>query len=175
VFKEWAMSARKECHDECEKKGVDVPDDPVELFTMTAEVMGFAVFLGLTPAQWLEKYFGRHKYTDSDRAQHEMRVLARVFEYAVSYDQINVASLASFEILAWRWQLLLTAHEANPLSPDYGGSEHLDPLGVSEGGVAPQLQRTVAKQMKDDAEVQTQRSKARELRSAGWAPPDGTK
>ena len=69
---------------------------------------------GLTPTQWLEKYFGHHKYADSDRATHEMRVLAQVFEYAVSYDQINVASLASFEILAWRWQLLLTAHEANP-------------------------------------------------------------
>ena len=70
---------------------------------------------------------------------------------------------------------LITITEANPLPLDYGGSEYIDPLGASKGGVAPQLQRTVAKQMKDDAEVQTQRSKARELRSAGWAPPHGGK
>jgi hypothetical protein len=122
----------------------------------------------VVPGRGVGPYYGA-----SDRAQHEMRVLAEIFEYAVSYDQNSVASLASFEILAWRWQLLLTAHEVNPLPPDYGGSEYFDPLGASKGEVAPQLQRTGAKQMRDDAEVQTQRSKARELRSAGWAPPRG--
>jgi hypothetical protein len=153
------------------KEAVGVPDDRVKLGTITAEVMNFAASLGLTPTQWLGKYLVRHKYADPDRAEHEMRALAQFFKHAVIYNQINVASPASFEILAWRWRLLLTAHEAKPLSPDYGGSEYFDPLGASEGGVAPQLQRAVAKQMKGDAGVQTRRSKARELRSAGWAPP----
>lgn len=41
------MAARTECHDECRKRGVDVPADPAELITMAAETRDFAVFFGL--------------------------------------------------------------------------------------------------------------------------------
>ena len=69
-----------------------------------------------------------------------------------------------FEFMAWRWQLILTAHEHNSLAPDYSGSEYFDPVGSARGGVAPALSRTVAKQMNEDAEAQSHRNKGRELR-----------
>ena len=41
----------------------------------------------------------RKKYGDGDRSQHELRCIARVLEVALLYDQLNVTSLASFELL----------------------------------------------------------------------------
>ena len=60
----------------------------------------------------------------------------------------------------------MAAHEHIPLAPDYSGSELFlfDPMGYSRIGVAPVLSRAVARQMKDEAEVQTSKFKTRELR-----------
>ena len=41
----------------------------------------------------------RKKYCEGDRWQYELRCNARVLEVALLYDQLNVTSLASFELL----------------------------------------------------------------------------
>ena len=58
--------------------------------------------LALTPTTRLEKHLRDNRYADSDRSVHELRVIAEAFEHAGSYDQLNLSSLASFELLARR-------------------------------------------------------------------------
>ena len=91
---------------------------------------------GCSPTQWLDKHLQTTGYSNTDRSVHELRCIAEVVESAGCYDQMNLASLASFELLARRWQLILEAHSRNPGSPDCDGSEYFE--GVEQKfGVAP--------------------------------------
>ena len=128
---------------------------------------------GLTPVTWLEKHLSTEAYSVTDRSAHELRALAEIFEMGGSYDQLNLASLASFELAARRWQLILSAHSKNAAVPDYDGSEHFEGLEKRRFGIAPVMMEYVARKMKDEAEIEKQKSKARELRSApkGAAAP----
>ena len=120
---------------------------------------------GCSPTQWSDKHLQTTGYSNTDRSVHELRCVAEVVESAGCYDQMNLASLASFELLARRWQLILEAHSRNPGSPDYDGSEYFEGLEKKKFGVAPSLREHVARRMRDDAEIEKQKTKARELRS----------
>ena len=120
---------------------------------------------GLTPIQWPERYLSVPRYAESSGSQHELRVLTQMLESALCYDQLNISSLCCFEILARRRQLILAAHEGSPLAPDYRGAERLDPSGSTRLGVAPTLSRSVARQMKDKAEIEATKNKARDVRT----------
>ena len=120
----------------------------------------------LAPVAWVERYLTLNAYSDTDRSQYELRAIARISQMAVLYDQLNLPSLACFELLARRWQLILDAHARNPLAPDYSSAEYFDGTSHSRTGVAPMLTMVVARQQRDDAEVETQRQNARDLRVA---------
>jgi len=119
-----------------------------------------------TPTTWLDHHLATESYGATDRSVHELRALAEIFEVAGSYDQLNLGALASFELAARRWQLIISAHSKNAASPDYDGAEYFEGLEKRRFGVAPVLVEHVVKRMKDDAEIEKQRGKARELRAA---------
>ena len=97
-----------------------------------------------------------------------------MFELACCYDQMNL-SLAAFELLFQRWQLILGAHARNPLQPDYNASELFTGLSASRIGVAPALSRVVARRFREDAEVEAMRQNVRENRTApATRNPKGT-
>ena len=120
---------------------------------------------GCSPTQWLDKHLQTTGYSNTYRSVHELRCVAEVVESAGCYDQMNLASLASFELLARRWQLILEAHSRNPGSPDYDGSEYFEGLEKKRFGVAPSLREHVARRMRDDAKIEKQKTKAREFRT----------
>jgi hypothetical protein len=74
------------------------------------------------PIDHVEFYLSKNPYQPSDRSQFELRCLAEILEVAGTYDQLNLASLACFETLARRWQMILDAHARNPLAPNYEAS-----------------------------------------------------
>ena len=89
----------------------------------------------------------RKKYGDGDRSQDELRCIARVLEVALLYDQLNVTSLASFELLCWRAPLIMGAHAHDAQHPHYAGSEsHMD--GLDTDTLDPMLQKKVMEAMK---------------------------
>lgn len=57
---------------------------------------------GASPSQWLDRHLQAHPYQASDRSIHELRCIAEVMEMAGGYDQLNLAGLGSFELLARR-------------------------------------------------------------------------
>ena len=144
----------------------DFPDWPVDDPRIVLWILKTMSRDSLAPVAWVERYLTPNAYSDTDCSQHELWSIARIFQMAVLYDQLNLPSLACFELLARRWQLILDAHARNPLAPDYSSAEYFDGTSHSRAGVAPVLTRVVARQQRDDAEVETQRRKARDFRVA---------
>ena len=129
---------------------------------------------GLTPTQWVERFLSTAKWSDTDRSAHELRSLARYIETGGTYDQLNLASLASYEMMARRWQVIMEAHADDPTRPDYEAATYITGAYLEQAGVAPNLRSHVAKEMRDAAEVKKQLGKVRELKGEkphGKAPP----
>mmetsp|Transcript_8309 Transcript_8309/g.18577 ORF Transcript_8309/g.18577 Transcript_8309/m.18577 type:complete len:450 (+) Transcript_8309:263-1612(+) len=126
---------------------------------------------GLDPVQWLERHLAVAGWADTDRSGHELRVLSHCFLAASCYDQINCPSLACMEYLARRYQMILDAHNDNPLMPDYSSSEYWLDVSRTKNTVDPTLKAHIARQLKDDTEVKKQLQKSRELRSQTPAAP----
>eukprot|EP00959_Pyramimonas_sp_CCMP1952_P078491 1640565-Pyramimonas_sp.AAC.1 len=77
-----------------------------------------------------------------------MRVMAEVFELAISHDQLNVASLAAFERLGRRWQAMLEAHGKNLMNPNYEIADKFSGYNRRQQLVAPALRTYVAKEVR---------------------------
>ena len=58
--------------------------------------------------------------------------------------QLNLASLAVFEHMARRWQLIMEAHADNPFQPDYEAADYFAGTRTERMGVAPELKTFVA-------------------------------
>ena len=63
--------------------------------------------------------------------------MAKHVEVGGSYDQLNLASLAVFEHMARRWQLIMEAHAENPYQPDYEAADYFAGARAEKMGVAP--------------------------------------
>ena len=126
---------------------------------------------GGSPMQWYHKFLAESRMSSTDRSAYELQVLARCLELAASYDQLNLPTLACFEVLARRWQLLLDANSRCPGNVRFEDEELWSGASHKTMGIAPQLVAHVAKRTKERAEVETQRQKAKELRALAKAPP----
>ena len=123
----------------------------------------------------MEKHLHSERYGATDRSVHELRCLAEIFETGGSYDQLNLSSLACFELADRRWQLIMSAHSKSAAVPDYDGSECFEGIEKKRFGIAPSLTEHVACKMKDEAEIEKQRSKIRELRGSKTPAAAGAK
>ena len=103
------------------------------------------------------------KIAENDRSAHELELLLNVLELAGSVDQVNLGNLSSMELIARRVQLILDAHSSGAKAA-WEGAEHFMGLGKQAKGINPALQAHVAARLKDEAEVEKQRQKAREVR-----------
>ena len=119
------------------------------------------------PVDYVDSYLSRHPYQPSDRSQHELKSLAEILEAAGSYDQLNLSSLSFVELLVRRWQMIVDAHSRNPLAPNYEASDYYSGHRRGRFGIAPHLSAHVARTMKDESEIDKQRSKAKEHHPKG--------
>lgn len=127
-----------------------------------------------------ESSFGQHlgwvaqsKIPEGDRAIHENEVLSRALDLAVCYDSLNIANLASFELLVRRKQLLAEAHSYNPGQPSYEGADHYLGTSYRPGGaiVVPELTKHVAERMHQESQVLKEKRKQAELKGKGKSKP----
>lgn len=128
-----------------------------------------------SPTSWLEKWSRSKHVQESDRVYHELKTCCEILEKAGCYDQFNLAALSSMEILVRRVQTIIDAYDVNPSKPCYDSARYYSGLASSADGVSPELRAYVARRARDDAEVEKQRQKARELRGTGGggAPKGG--
>ncbi len=120
--------------------------------------------------QWYHRYLAENRIAASDRLAYELPALCRLLEHAGGDDQPNLASLAAFEVLARRMQLLLDAARRGP------GEGRFEDEGLGSGhqertaGIAPALPAHVATRTEEEAKVEKQRQKAQEVRAATAHP-----
>eukprot|EP00971_Amphidinium_carterae_P343138 6482725-Amphidinium_carterae.1 len=117
---------------------------------------------GGSPRLRTSRFVQDAKVPEGDRVRYEHAMLMEMLEAATIYDQIDISSLCSFELLARRVSVLEEAYYSNPKAPRFDGSEHLQGLGKRGAAIMPALTEYASKQMQSEAAIQKERRKARE-------------
>ena len=113
---------------------------------------------GPMPTQWVEAFARRKHLATTDRAYHELTLLAEAFEAFGSYDQINMPVSAGVEILMRRFQTILEAHAVPGAKPNYSMAASYPGVAMMEDGVSPELRTYGARRLKEKyLESQVQR------------------
>eukprot|EP00438_Fugacium_kawagutii_P012898 Skav204572 [mRNA] locus=scaffold2218:209660:210874:- [translate_table: standard] len=106
---------------------------------------------------------------ESSRAVYENEALSQILDVAINFDSLQVCNLASFELLVRRKQLIADAHQFNPASPSYEGSEHYMGSRYKSGGaiVCSSLTEHVARQLQAESQILKERRKLAEAKGQG--------
>ena len=145
----------------------DFADWPVEDSRSACWLARHMLRHGNTPTGFTEIYLREKGIAPKDRAVFELRHLAEVLEYGGCYDQLNVSGLASFELIARRYQAIIAAHKTDAGRPNYDESKFYRGLGSPLDAISPVLTASVTRRMRDEAEIEKQRHKAAEVRKPG--------
>ena len=148
-----------------ELQEVEFSDYPLEPRTALSYVKAIASIAESATAQH-HMWINSSRIPEGDRSVYEDEVLARIVDTAVTYDGLNVANLASMELVCRRRQLLAEAHSQNPAAPSYMGAEHFLGQTYKAGGgiVTPVLAEHVAKRLQQQSQIWKEKRKAEENR-----------
>ena len=132
--------------------------------------------LGRTPRGHHSQWVQQAGIPREDRSRYEHEVWCHMFEVALCFDQLNVASLGCMEVAARRVQLIEDAHRLSATAPSYEGAAYFlgDRTGGSGAVIVPSLSAHVATRMHADAQVTKERRKQKEELGLGQgsAPPN---
>ena len=123
---------------------------------------------GGEPKAWMELWLRKHSVSSTDRVAHELRTLVDIVWLGGTYDQLNVASLASFESAVRRIQTIVEA-----FANSAGGAPQWDHARLYTGHVTaddlvcPDLRTWAAKRGKEEVELQQARAKLKEAKRLG--------
>ena len=105
---------------------------------------------------------------EADRSIHEHRILSKALDLAVSYDQLQLVNLASFEVLVKRRMLIEQAYRGKNGIPSYPAAEFF--MGYKDGEegayIDPELEKYVAKRQKEKNEFEKEMRVKREETAA---------
>jgi len=126
--------------------------------------------VGGGPMQHHQRWRTSAKVDDSDRSVHEHEVLCLALELGGCYDQMELGSLAAFEVLARRLRLLEESKAAGGAAA-YEGAKFF--LGSRRGGtlMAPTLSRHVATRLQEEVAVMKERREHMEEMTLARVPP----
>ena len=97
---------------------------------------------GLGPVGRHHQWMRDAEIPPGDRSRFEHEVLSKILEVGVTYDQLQVGNLGSFEVASRRLQVIENAHLDNPMAPTYESSGFYMGTEDRRGGalVAPDLE-----------------------------------
>lgn len=110
------------------------------------------------PRLWLESWRQMKNLAEGDRVIHELRTLTDALFYGATHDQLNLPSLASFEVICRRIQLITEAY-SNPAAPNWSGARFFSGVSRIDDFCAPELKQFVAKKSKEVAEMESAKNK----------------
>ena len=116
------------------------------------------------PLQHHQRWKAAVRGDEGDRSVHEHELLCLALELAGCYDQLDIGSLAAFEVLGRRLQLIEESKAAGGATA-YEGAKFF--LGYRRGGtlLAPGLGKHVAHKLQEEVSVMEERRKHLEERS----------
>ena len=157
-FKEWRKVVN-------EMREYSFGDWPLEGPPSTMHLTKHMLRNGGDPRLWLQVW-SRHKgVAETDRVMFELRTLIEIFYLGGVYDQLNIASLASFEAASRRIQSIVDAYSAgSAASPDWGAARIISGYRGPDDAVSPTLRSWAARKGKEEVELAQARAKIRETR-----------
>lgn len=149
----------------------DFDDFPLEPRTTLSYLRAVSSVAESAFAQHLG-WVSQSRIPDGDRAIYENEVLSRCIDLAISYDALNIANLASFELLVRRKQLLAEAHAYNPSAPSYEGADHFLGTSYRPGGaiVVPELTEHVSRKLHQESQILKEKRKQAEYKDSKGKP-----
>ena len=122
---------------------------------------------------WLDIYVRNKNISRSDRTYHELQVLVEIFYVAGVYDQVNGGGLACLEVAARRIQTIVDAYAVDPAKPSWSNARFYSGVGSVDDLVSPDLRQYVARQAKEESDIESVRQKTRTLGHAAEAVATG--
>ena len=130
------------------------------------------------PSQRVTQFMTNAKRSFNDGNMVEFFLLGKIIEYAVTYDQLDVCNLASFELIARRFQLIEQKYRhriasAAPLRASgevdidtsmYLGLRHSSGYGTGSICVMPELAAHIASEQEKESAIMKAHVKAHELK-----------
>lgn len=159
-YKEWRVF----CQD---VSSLRFDDWPIEGPHTSAQLCVHIDRHGRLPSGFLERWARAKKIEETDRVFHELRWFMESLELGGTYDQLNLGACAWAQAAARRAQVIFDAYDANPAKPNFDGSKYLAGTSQVTDAIAPELRSFAARRAKDEAEVEKQRQRARDLRTRG--------
>ena len=138
-------------------------DSPVEGPSSAMHILRHSERHGGNIRMWLDVWARSKNIGSSERVYHELSVLCETLYVGGTYDQLNMPSLVSFEVIARRIQSIVDAYSGDPSRPQRANARLYSGVGSALDMVAPDLKHYVAKKAKDEAEVESMRTRARNL------------
>ena len=137
-------------------------DGPASVTHMFSHMFKF----GGDPRQWLERLSRVERVEDGERVMHELRVRINILGCGGTYDQLNLASLASTVTAARHIQSIGDSRLAGgSAGPGCGYSKLLSDYKSPDDLVSPFPRSWAAKRGREEVELHSARSKMLELRT----------
>ncbi|CAE8626378.1 unnamed protein product, partial [Polarella glacialis] len=150
----------------CESSSQVYLDFPLEGPPTCLHLIRHIERIGGDPYLWLQIWLRAKKLEESDRVAHEMKVLVDVLYYGGIYDQFNMPALISMEVVCRQLQLIVEVY-ANPARPSWENARLYASQGSTEEIISPVFKSWAAKRNKEEAEIVSARTRARDLRGSG--------
>ncbi|CAK0831727.1 unnamed protein product, partial [Prorocentrum cordatum] len=115
---------------------------------------------------WLDNWARSENIGRGGRARREQSVLCEAILVSGAYDQVDVLSLAPFEIIASQIPGIVGAHWGGPSRPQCVNARLCSDARAAVDIAAPALKHCVARMGKGEAEVESMRSRVRNLPAA---------
>ena len=116
---------------------------------------------------WLQLWARTKQVGVNDRVMHELNCLVDMMFYASTFDQVNAPALASFEVLARRFQTILDAYRIPGRAPNWQMARFYSGVTAAVDAIAPELRQYGAKRAKEESDRETGTQRARGLPGAG--------
>jgi hypothetical protein len=142
------------------------PDFPLDGPSTCLHLIRHIERTGGDPRLWLQIWLRTKKIEETDRVAHEMKVLVDALYFGGIYDQLNLPALVCIEVVCRRLQLIVEAY-ANPARPSWENARLYASQASAEEVISPAFRSWAAKKNKEEAEIASARTKARDLRGGG--------
>ena len=110
--------------------------------------------------RWLQSWCQRYSIGESDRIWHETSILVEVIHLGLTYDQLNLGALASFELAARRLLAIVEHVNGGKDSGNWSAARYLITRKGPGDLMSRELHRHVAEEARVDREVSDVRRKA---------------
>ena len=115
---------------------------------------------GGDPRKWLENFRRSKRIEDGDRIVWELRPIVDAFWYGGIVDQVNMASLASFEALSRRLLGIIDAYAGDASKPNWRIAGHIaGGLGIDDA-MSLEMRTYVQRSVRERNEIETARRRA---------------